>query len=138
MSTMSAPLNIRPAASPTWLRWTASVVGLALLGTTAVGLGALSYALALAVREQEWAFWAVQQTLLFPLLLLAGVLIPLDSAPGWMRAAAAVNPLHHLVDAERALFAGQLLNGTVAAGAVAAVLTAVGGVWVGTRAMRAA
>lgn len=31
MSTMSAPLNIRPAASPTWLRWTASVVGLALL-----------------------------------------------------------------------------------------------------------
>ena len=31
MSTMSAPLNIRPVASPTWLRWTASVVGLALL-----------------------------------------------------------------------------------------------------------
>ena len=29
MSTMSAPLNIRPVASPTWLRWTASVVGLA-------------------------------------------------------------------------------------------------------------
>jgi len=28
---MNAPLNIRPAASPTWLRWTASVVGLALL-----------------------------------------------------------------------------------------------------------
>jgi ABC-2 type transport system permease protein len=114
------------------------LVGLALLATTAVGLGALSYALALAVREQEWAFWAVQQTLLFPLLLLAGVLIPLDSAPGWMRAAATVNPLRYLVDAERSLFAGQVLDSTVAAGAVAAVLTAVGGVWVGTRAMRAA
>ena len=50
------------------------------------------YALALAVREQEWAFWGVQQTLLFPLLLLAGVLLPLESGPGWMRAAAAVEP----------------------------------------------
>ena len=114
------------------------VGGLALLATTAVGLGALSYALALAVREQEWAFWAVQQTLLFPLLLLAGVLIPLDSAPGWMRVASAGNPLRYLVDAERSLFAGDVLGSAVAAGAVAAVLTAVGGVWVGTRAMRAA
>jgi hypothetical protein len=42
------------------------------------------------------------------------------------------------VDAERSLFAGEVLESAVAAGAVAAVLTAVGGVWVGTRAMRAA
>ena len=61
------------------------VVGLVLLAVIAVGLGSLSYALALAVREQEWVFWAVQQTLLFPLLLLAGMLLPLDSGPGWMR-----------------------------------------------------
>jgi ABC-2 type transport system permease protein len=114
------------------------VVGLALLATIAVGLGALSYALALAVRNQEWAFWAVQQTLLFPLLLLAGVLLPLESGPGWMRAASAVNPLRYLVDAERSLFAGQVLDPGVAAGAVAAVVTAVAGVRVGTRAMRAA
>lgn len=111
------------------------VVGLTLLAVTAVGLGALSYALALAVRGQDWAFWAVQQTLLFPLLLLAGVLLPLESGPGWMRAAAAVNPLHYLVDAERALFDGEVLNRTVAEGAVAAVLTAAVGIWVGTRAM---
>jgi hypothetical protein len=42
------------------------------------------------------------------------------------------------VDAERSLFASEVLDSAVAAGAVAAVLTAVGGVWVGTRAMRAA
>jgi len=114
------------------------VVGLALLGITAVGLGSLSYALALAVREQEWAFWGVQQTLLFLLLLLAGVLLPLESGPGWMRAAASVNPLHYLVDAERTLFAGDVASGTVLAGLAAAALTAVAGVWVGTRAMRRA
>jgi ABC-2 type transport system permease protein len=114
------------------------LVGLLLLAVTAVGIGALSYALALAVRNQEWMFWAVQQTLLFPLLLLAGVLLPLESGPGWMRAAAAVNPLRYLVDAERALFAGDLMSSAVAGGAVAAALTAVAGIWVGTRAMRAA
>lgn len=114
------------------------VVGLALLAVTAVGLGALSYALALAVRQQEWAFWAVQQTVLFPVLLLAGVLLPLEAGPGWMRAAAALNPLHYLVDAERALFAGEVLNRTVAEGAVAAAVTAAVGVWVGTRSMRRA
>ena len=111
------------------------LVGLVLLAVTAVGLGSLSYSLALAVREQEWAFWGVQQTLLFPLLLLAGVLLPLDSGPGWMRAAASVNPLHYLVDAERALFSGDVATTTVAAGLGAAVATAVLGVWVGTRAM---
>jgi ABC-2 type transport system permease protein len=110
-------------------------LGLALLAVTAVGLGSLSYALALAVRDQQWAFWAVQQTLLFPLLLLAGVLLPLESGPGWMRAAATVNPLHYLVDAERALFAGDLLTRTVAQGALAAGLTAALGLWVGTRSM---
>ncbi|CAA9279217.1 MAG: Efflux ABC transporter, permease protein [uncultured Corynebacteriales bacterium] len=114
------------------------VVGLALLAVTAVGLGALSYALALAVREQEWAFWGVQQTVLFPLLLLAGVLLPLESGPGWMRAASVVNPLRHLVDAERALFAGDLLTGAVGRGALAAVVTGAVGVWVGTRAMHRA
>jgi ABC-2 type transport system permease protein len=87
------------------------------------------------VREQEWAFWGVQQTLLFPLLLLAGVLLPLETGPGWMRAGAAVNPLHYLVDAERALFAGDVVSGTVLGGLVAAVATAALGVWVGTRSM---
>lgn len=112
------------------------VVGLALLAVTAVGLGSLSYALALAVRDQQWAFWAVQQTLLFPLLLLlAGVLLPLESGPGWMRAAAKVNPLHYLVDAERALFAGDVLDRAVVGGVIAAVLTAALGLWVGTRSM---
>jgi ABC-2 type transport system permease protein len=29
-------------------------------------------------------FWTVQQTLLFPVLLLAGVLLPVDGAPRWL------------------------------------------------------
>jgi ABC-2 type transport system permease protein len=125
---VTVPFGLRPAPAGV-------AVGLVLLAITAVGLGSLSYALALAVRNQQWAFWAVQQTLLFPLLLLAGVLLPLESGPGWMRAAASANPLHYLVDAERALFAGDVLTSTVLSGLVAAVATAVVGVWVGTRSM---
>ncbi|MFY1691811.1 ABC transporter permease [Plantactinospora sp. WMMB782] len=112
-----------------------ALVGLALLAVFGVGLGALSYALAIAVRRQDWMFWAVQQTLIFPLMLLSGILLPLETGPGWMRAAAQVNPLAHLVEAERALFAGDLGAGAVLWGWVAALVTAAVGLAVGVRAM---
>ena len=46
----------------------------------------------LASKNQEWMFWAVQQTLLFPLLLLAGMLLPIDGGPGWLQAVAQAQP----------------------------------------------
>ncbi|MCL2536514.1 MAG: ABC transporter permease [Nocardiaceae bacterium] len=113
-----------------------AVVGIVLLGVFGVGLGALSYALALAVREQDWMFWVVQQTLMFPMLILSGTMLPLDDAPGWMRALVAVNPLGYVVEAERALFAGELASGTVLSGVIAAVTVAVVGLGVGVRSVR--
>ena len=56
-------------------------------------------------KDQDWLFWTVQQTLIFPLLLLSGMLLPLDGAPGWLQVAVDANPLTYVVDAERALFA---------------------------------
>jgi ABC-2 type transport system permease protein len=50
------------------LHLTGALAGLALLAVFGVGLGSLSYALALAVRKQDWMFWVVQQTLIFPLM----------------------------------------------------------------------
>jgi ABC-2 type transport system permease protein len=112
------------------------VVGLVMLATFGVGLGALSHSLALAVRRQEYLFWMVQQTLLFPLLLLSGILLPLDLAPGWLQALSRANPLTYLVEAERALFAGDLGHPSVAIGAVVAIGLAVVGLAIGTRMMR--
>lgn len=109
------------------------VLGLALLGVLGVGLGSLSYALAIAVRSQEWMFWAVQQTFLFPAMILSGMLLPLDAGPAWMQAAARVNPLSYVVDAERALLAGELASATVLWGWVAALATAALGLAVGIR-----
>lgn len=109
-------------------------VGLVILGIFGVGVGALSYALAIAARKAEWVFWAVQQTLLFPLLILSGMMLPLESGPGWMQTAAKFNPLTYIVDAERVLFAGSV-GPEVAWGFAAAVVTAVVGLWVGIRAL---
>lgn len=112
-----------------------ALVGLALLAVLGIGLGALSYALAIAVRAQEWMFWVVHQTVVFPLMILSGMLLPVESGPGWMQAAATVNPLAHVVDAERALFAGDLTAPAVAWGWTAALVTAAVGLAVGVRAM---
>jgi ABC-2 type transport system permease protein len=114
------------------------VLGLVILGTFGVGLGALSHSLAMAVKRQEYLFWLVQQTLLFPLLLLSGILLPLDLAPGWLQALSRLNPLTYVVEAERSLFAGAFGDPSIAIGAVVAVIVAVVGLGVGTRMTRRA
>lgn len=112
------------------------LLGLAMLAVFCVGLGALSYTLALAAKNQEWLFWAVQQTLLFPLLLLAGMMLPIDNGPGWLQTMSRFNPLTYVVNAERALFNGSFDASTIGAGALAAGAIAVLGLAVGMRAMR--
>jgi ABC-2 type transport system permease protein len=112
------------------------VVGLAMLAVFGVGLGSLSYTLALKTKDREWLFWGVQQALIFPLLILSGMLLPLDEAPGWMQGIATVNPLNWVVQAERALLSGDLGDVTVLWGWIAALVVAVLGLWAGVRAMR--
>ncbi|MGF6822378.1 ABC-2 type transport system permease protein [Microbacterium sp. ZKA21] len=112
------------------------IAGLALLAVFGVGLGSLSYALALATKDREWLFWGVQQSLIFPLLILSGMLLPLDGGPGWMRVVAGVNPVNWVVQAERALFAGDYANTAIAWGWLAGVVVAVVGLLVGIRAIR--
>ncbi|UPK76875.1 ABC transporter permease [Nocardioidaceae bacterium SCSIO 66511] len=112
------------------------LVGLVILSVFCVGLGSLSYALALAAKGQDWIFWTVQQTFLFPVLLLAGMMLPLDGAPGWLRTLSDLNPLTYIIEAERDLFNGSFDAQSMGAGALAAAIVCVLGVAVGTSAMR--
>lgn len=114
------------------------LVGFAILAVFSVGIGALSFALAVAARDQDWLFWTLQQTLIFPVLLLAGVLLPLEGAPGWLSALSHADPLRYVVAAERVLFAGSFPADTVAAGFAAAGVVAAVGLVVGLRTMRSA
>jgi ABC-2 type transport system permease protein len=112
------------------------LIGLVLLALFGMGFGALSYALALASHGRDWLFWAVQQAAIFPLMILSGMLLPLETGPAWMRAVAAVNPVSYVVSAERALFAGDLASPEVLWGFVAALVLAVVGLAVGIRSVR--
>lgn len=112
------------------------LVGVTILSLFSVGVGSLSFALALVSDGQEWLFWTVQQTLIFPVLLLAGILLPLDGAPGWLRTVSDLNPLTYVVEAARELFAGTWHADVVAAGFAGGAVVAALGVWVGVRAMR--
>ena len=114
------------------------LVGVMVLSLFSVGIGGLSFALALASKGQDWMFWTVQQTFLFPVLLLAGVLLPVDDAPRWLQVASDLNPLTYVVEAVRALFAGTFPVDTVAAGFAGGAVVAVLGIAVGILAMRKA
>jgi ABC-2 type transport system permease protein len=73
--------------------------------------------------------------LVFPLLILSGMMLPLEAGPGWMQAAATLNPLTYVVDAERAAFTGALGDPAVLSGALAAAMTCAVGLLVGVRAV---
>lgn len=96
-----------------------SVAGVAVLLALLVFIGLLgascSYALALAVKDEN-AFASIIQTFLLPLLLLSGILLPLSLAPDWIQTASDFNPFAYAVDAARALFAGSLEDPAVLRG----------------------
>jgi ABC-2 type transport system permease protein len=68
--------------------------------------------------------------------MLSGVLLPMDFGPAWLRAAGSVNPISYIVDAQRALFSGDLTDISVLYGSIAAVVIAAIGLLLGTRTMR--
>lgn len=100
------------------------LLGLLLLAVLGVAVGSASYALALKLR-QEYAFAPVLGTSVLPLMLLSGVLLPMTIAPGWLYGLSRANPLSYVVDAERALVAGQWSVLAIWLGPLLALLLAV-------------
>ena len=91
------------------------VVALVLLALVGLIMTTFSYSVALAVKSED-VLAPVINAIFLPVLLLSGVLLPMSLAPRWLQWVAALNPLSHAVDAMRSLFAGAVLNGTVALG----------------------
>jgi ABC-2 type transport system permease protein len=112
--------------------------GLVLLGLFGVGVAALSYALAIAAKNNTSLFYMVSQSVALPLMLLGGVLLPLESGPGWLYIASRFNPLTYLIEAERALFMGELFGASVLYGTLVVVATLVIGLAIGGNAIRKA
>ncbi|HEY8676219.1 MAG TPA: ABC transporter permease [Candidatus Dormibacteraeota bacterium] len=91
------------------------LVVLLLIALIGLMTASLSYTIALAVKSED-AFAPIVFGATLPLLLLSGVLLPLQLAPDWLRVVAAFNPLKYAVDASRAAFNTHLTDVAVAQG----------------------
>lgn len=102
------------------------VVMLALVALIGLSMASFAYTVALWLGNED-AYAPFVFTLSLPLLLLSGVLLPLQLAPDWLQHVAQVNPLSHAVTAARDLFNGNATSPDVVKGlAVMAVLAALG------------
>ncbi|MFF4315443.1 ABC transporter permease [Streptomyces sp. 900105755] len=116
---------------------TGLLLSLAIAAVLAITLSSGSYALAMVLKS-EAAFPALMNAVLLPLLLLSGVLLPVSEqlAPGWLYNLARINPLTHVVDAERAAFRGDMSATGLLTGSVVLLVMAVLALLWGTRTFR--
>jgi ABC-2 type transport system permease protein len=89
------------------VHWGGLAVLVVLLGLLMVTVAAWSIATALVTKEIS-GFAAIANGINLPILLLAGVLLPISLGPAWMRVLAHFNPLYYLVQASRVLASGTL------------------------------
>ncbi|HLW93948.1 MAG TPA: ABC transporter permease [Solirubrobacteraceae bacterium] len=83
-----------------------------LIALLMVTMAAFSIATALLTKEIS-SFAAIINGINLPILLLAGVLLPISFGPLWMRVIAHFNPLYYLVEASRVLAAGHFSGSAV-------------------------
>ncbi len=89
------------------------LAGLGLLLVFALSLSWAWATLGLLLRTPQ-AVMSVGTVVLFPLTLASNVFVSPQTMPGWLQAFVNVNPVSHLVTAERGLMAGQAGLGEVA------------------------
>ena len=94
------------------VHWAGLLVLTVLLWVLATLMAAFSTATALITKDIS-SFAAIINGINLPLLLLAGVLLPISLGPLWLRILAHFNPLYYLVVASRSLAAGHLGDAAV-------------------------
>ena len=109
-----------------------ALLSLALVAVLGLAMSSTSYGLALRLKSED-AFAPVQNSIIVPLLLLSGILLPMSLAPAWLFTVSRFNPFVYVVDATRAAFVGNLAGTTVLLGVLAAVALSVAAVTFGIR-----
>jgi ABC-2 type transport system permease protein len=86
--------------------WRGVVLGISLTLLLGAACAAASNALALSTKSED-VMAPVINMVMMPVLLLSGILLPIDAhSPGWLRAVADWNPFSWAVKGARALFDG--------------------------------
>jgi ABC-2 type transport system permease protein len=117
----------------------ASVPGLVLGVLLTVLLGAAcaagSYAVALTTKSED-VMAPLLNSVLLPVLLLSGILLPMSLAPGWLDTVSDLMPIKHVVTAVRSSFVGDVATSGVLWGSVWAVVLTGLALWWGTSTFR--
>jgi ABC-2 type transport system permease protein len=112
---------------------TAVLVSLAFIVLVAIGLASVSYATALVVKSED-AFAPMLNSVILPLTLLSGIMLPMTLGPGWLQGIARISPFRYIIDAMRGAFTGQYGNTIMLEGVVVAIGLAAVCMWLGSRA----
>src|SRR5215475_10671101 len=122
---LAIPFGLRVPVGPLLLT-------LALLALIAVLCSSLSYGIALWLKSED-ALAPLLNMVSLPVLLLAGILLPMTLGPRWLQRIASLNPFSHIVDAARVAFSDRLGDSSLIIGLVCAAALAVAGLAVATR-----
>ena len=98
----------------------------------AIGLSSLSYATALRIKSED-AFAPLVNSVVLPLVLLSGIMLPMTLGPGWLQGVARVSPFRYIIDAMREAYAGRYWDAITVEGLCVAVGTAAVLLWLGSR-----
>jgi ABC-2 type transport system permease protein len=111
------------------------VLSVLMMAISGVATTALSYAIALKVRN-ELVLSPLFNVVVVPLPLVSGVLLPLTLAPGWLKHLSELIPFSYLVDAGRQAFLGNYASHQVWQGMVVATGSALLAFGIGARVFR--
>jgi len=111
---------------------TAVLIGLGFIILVAVGLASVSYATALLVKSED-AFAPLINSVVVPLVLLSGIMLPLTLGPGWLQGIARISPFRYVIDAMREWYAGRYFDTIVVEGLAVSVGLAAVFLWLGSR-----
>jgi ABC-2 type transport system permease protein len=108
------------------------LIGLGFIVLVAVGLASVSYAVGLLTKSED-AFAPLVNTVVVPLMLLSGIMLPMTLGPGWLQGIARISPFRYIINAMREAFQGHYFNTIMAEGIAAAVIMAMVFLWLGSR-----
>src|SRR5215471_7645684 len=98
----------------------------------AIGLASVSYAVALLLKSED-AFAPLINSVILPLVLLSGIMLPMTLGPGWLQGVARISPFRYIIDAMREAYRGHYFDTLVVEGLVVAVGVAALFLWLGSR-----
>jgi len=110
----------------------AVLMGYVYIVLVAIGLASVSYAVALLLKSED-AFAPLINSVIVPLVLLSGIMLPLTLGPGWLQGIARISPFRYIIDAMREAYSGHYFDTIVVEGLAVAIGLAAVFMWLGSR-----